>query len=105
MDTVRAPVTKELNQPVTFVPHKFKLCARGGEDFAFLSAAGQRPGGDPVDWSITPYAEADCSRLVIALVHRPAGKPWRIKELDICPTDVPWEVWPEQYGAPAESFR
>jgi len=105
MDTVRAPVTEELNQPVEFVAHKFKVCARHGESFAFLDAALQAPGGSQVDWSITPYAQADCSRLVIALLHRQAGKPWTVVELDICPTDVPWEVWPEQYHAPAELFR
>ncbi len=105
MDSVREPVQKELKQPVEFIAHQFKVCAQDGESFAFLDAALQRPGGAPLDWSITPYAQDDCSRLVIALLHQTAGKPWTVTELDICPTDVPWEVWPEQYHAPAELFR
>ena len=105
MDPVRAPVATELKQAVEFVAHKFKVCTQGGESFAFLDAAVQGPGGSAVDWSITPYADADCSRLVIALLHRQAGQPWAVTELDVCPTDVPWEVWPEQYHAPAELFR
>lgn len=105
MDTVRKPVQTELKQPVEFVPHMFKICARGGESFAFLDAEVQRAGGGAIDWSVTPYAEADCSRLVIALLHKQGGKAWTVTELDVCPTDVPWEMWPEQYRAPAELFR
>ena len=104
MDAVRQPVAKELRQPVEFVAHKFKACASGGKSFAFLDAEPQKPGGAALDWSITPYAEDDCSRLVIALMVKDAAGPWRVEELNICPTDVPWEVWPEQYGAPAELF-
>lgn len=105
MDTVRKPVPMELKQSVEFLAHKIRICEQDGELFAFLIAALQRPGGAKVDWSITPYADADCSQLVIALLHKRTGMPWSIMEVAICPTDVPWEAWPEQYFAPEGLFR
>jgi hypothetical protein len=83
MDTLRQPVMRELNQPVVFLAEQFAVC-RG---WAFLEVEPQRPGGTPIDWSVSPYAEAMaegmCGGYVHALLMK-EGSRWRIRVHEIC---------------------
>lgn len=103
MDALRGPVEEHLRLPVVFVAKKFAAC-RG---WAFLEAVPQHPNGEALNWAATPFkddvAEGMCGGYVHALVVKEGGR-WRVRELAICATDVPWVTWPKDFGAPPELF-
>jgi hypothetical protein len=99
LDALRVPVSRELRQPVEFVVEKI---VQSG-NWAFVIATPQRPGGRGIDWQST-ICDGDVSHLVGGLLRREGGQ-WSVKALALCPTDVAWEPWPGQYGAPAELFQ
>jgi hypothetical protein len=104
LDALRTPVAADLGQAVEFVVTRMTVCWQGEPAWAFVDARPQRPGGAPVNWGSAGYV--DCSRTVQGLLKRgsPAGG-WSVVESAVCPTDVPWAAWTEQYGAPAALFR
>jgi len=103
MESLRAPVVKELKQRVIFVVQRLAVCG----DWAFLEAMPRKPNGRPVDWSLGVYADAVaddmCGGYIHALLVKTGGH-WRVREHVVCATDVPWVGWAEQYGAPAALF-
>lgn len=103
LDGARVPVAEALGKPVLFrVSH---LAASG--DWAFLRAEMEGPGGAPVDYAGTPYADAAkhgmASRTYAALLRR-KGNAWAVVDRAIAPTDVAWEGWATQHGAPPAIF-
>lgn len=104
IDAVRKPVSAELKQPVEFVSRKLRVCGDGSTSWAFVDLKPQKPDGLAVDWEASGFF--DCAHQVNALLKRPAtGEDWTVIESAVCPSDVPWAVWSEQYGAPAELFQ
>lgn len=103
MDAVRGPVQDYLKLPVVFVAKKFAAC-RG---WAFLEAEPQMPDGKPMNWAATPFAtdmaEGMCGGYIHALLVKQNGS-WRVRDLVVCATDVPWVTWPKDFGAPPEIF-
>ena len=99
LDALRVPVSRELRQPVEFVVETIVMSG----NWAFVIATPQRPGGREIDWQNTVCA-GDVSHLVGGLLRKREGR-WSVRAYALCPTDVAWEPWPEQYGAPAELFR
>ena len=103
MDSLRGPVQSELKQDVVFLTKKFAVC----RDWAFLEAEPQKPSGQPVNWSITPYRaavdEGMCGGYVHALLRKKAGR-WQVRVYEICASDVPWVMWSDEYGAPRALF-
>jgi predicted methyltransferase len=103
LDAARVPLEQRLHQPVQFVVDRL----RQSGDWAFLHAHLQGPGGKPVDFAGTEFAEAAShgamSRVYAALLQRKAGH-WTIKTEAIGPTDPAWTAWPQTYGAPAVLF-
>lgn len=103
MDAVRGPVEAELGARVVFVVHMLKV----GEGWAFLSGRPQRPSGAAIDYRLTPYAEEFRAGLfddgVAALLRWQDGA-WRVRALSIGHTDVVWETWPQDFGAPTNLF-
>jgi len=103
MDALRIPVQERLEQRVVFVANKFAAC-RG---WAFSEATPQNPNGSTLDWAATPFrddvAEGMCGGYIHALLGRDDGR-WRVRDLVICATDVPWVTWPEDHAAPRELF-
>jgi hypothetical protein len=103
MDAVRAPVEAELNQGVRFVAQTFNAC----DGWAFLEATPEQTSGTPVNWSVSSFSEAVsegmCDPSVIALLQQQGGT-WRVRQLVMCATDVPWVTWPGEFGAPAAIF-
>lgn len=77
------------------------------DGFAFLRAQMTSPGGAPLDFGDTPLADSAAaggvSRSYVALLRRDSGA-WRIVADRVGPTDVAWETWSEDYGAPAALF-
>ncbi|MDT8760978.1 hypothetical protein MZO42_19945 [Sphingomonas psychrotolerans] len=104
LEAARAPATKELGKAPEFRVDRLE---REG-DWAFLLATMQGPDGQPFDYRETPLAEAAqqgfVSRTYAALLRRGAGG-WEVVAKAIGPSDVAWEGWSKQYGAPAALFR
>jgi hypothetical protein len=103
LDSARVPVAEALGKPVLFrVAH---LAASG--DWAFLRAEMEGPGGAPVDYAGTPFAEAAqhgaASRTYAALLRR-KGDGWTVVDKAIAPTDVAWEDWATHHRAPPAIF-
>ena len=77
------------------------------EGWAFLRAQINSPGGQPIDYGGTPYADSQqngsISKTYVALLQK-QGDAWRIAVDRIGPTDVIWETWSKDYGAPAALF-
>lgn len=104
LDTLRVPFVDNLKQPVEFVVSKIRVCWRGTELWAFVFAKPQRPGGAPIDWRSAGYS--DCSETGMGLLGRSRpSDPWAVLDHAICPTDVTWAGWSEQYGAPPQLFE
>lgn len=103
LDSARVPVAEALGKPVLFrVSH---LAVSG--DWAFLRAEMEGPGGAPVDYAGTAFAEAArhgaASRTYAALLRRQGGS-WTVVDTAIAPTDVAWEDWPTRHRAPPAIF-
>lgn len=103
LDGARAVAQKQLRQPVRFrVDH---LRVRGG--WAFLQATPQRPDGRPLDYRGTPYQEARDAGAFddqATVLLRREGAAWRVVAFNLGATDVVWEPWPVEFGAPREIF-
>ncbi|MEO1206667.1 MAG: hypothetical protein AAFV45_10065 [Pseudomonadota bacterium] len=103
MNAVRVPVEKALSPKVVFVVDQLFT----GEGWAFLSGRPQRPSGAAIDYRLTPYAEDYAAGLfddgVAALLAWQDGR-WQVRALSIGHTDVVWETWPQDFGAPPGVF-
>ena len=104
LDALRGPVEAELNQPVLFVVDQLKVQG----DWAFYAGEVQAPGGRPIDFARTGYAEAIAEGVfdgpsTYGLLHRQGGR-WTVVVHVIGPTDVAWLGWHDEYGAPNSLF-
>jgi hypothetical protein len=99
MDTLRAPVERDLKMPVIFVVNHPDMNLRVERDWAFVCAQFRHPDGKPMGPSY--FANGDNSDLVVALLHRVHGQ-WRVVTHDTGVSDVPWPGWPHQYHCPAD---
>ncbi|PLW76221.1 hypothetical protein [Cohaesibacter celericrescens] len=99
LDAVRPSVEADLLKPIEFVVTSMKVA----NNWAFVVVEPQRPGGRPIDIRKTPVAaDADFfdGFTTYALVNY-NGSRWISKAVVIGPTDVAWEPWAEQFGAPS----
>ncbi|HQF30017.1 MAG TPA: hypothetical protein PLJ34_01105 [Hyphomicrobiales bacterium] len=102
LDALRPRVEREIGAPVEFVVDTIRIDG----DWAFVSVTPQRPGGRPIDWARTKWADAwraDFMSDVVQTLFRRKGRGWRMVEFAFGPTDVPWWSWKTTYGLP-ESF-
>jgi hypothetical protein len=100
LEALRQPVQRDLKQPIEFVISKM----RAEDQWVFVIAELQKPGGTALNWSETICA-GDQSHLVGALLQQSTPGKWIVVAYALCPTDVAWEEWPQQYNAPPELFR
>jgi hypothetical protein len=104
LDAVRRPLEAELGQPVRFEVDRLR--AQG--DWAFLTAVPRRAAGGRLRYAGTRYAAAveagAFDEVVSALVRRDAAGRWRVVVYDLGATDVVWERWPAEHGAPRAVF-
>lgn len=104
LDTARPAFEKEVGPPVEFVVKTLNVW----EEWAFGDVRLQRPGGKPIDWRRTKFAE-DIAQGVFEtgsnffLLQR-TGDGWMLAELAIGPTDVAWDWWRQQRKLPYELF-
>ncbi|NML06168.1 hypothetical protein [Sphingomonas sp. G-3-2-10] len=104
LDTLRSAIAEDLKQPVKFVVREMRTY-RG---WAFVTASPRTPAGAEIDFGKTHYAEQQEAGVldgdtVYALLRQERGT-WRVVTFVIGPTDVAWEAWPDEHGAPKQLF-
>jgi hypothetical protein len=103
LDGLRPTVQSEIGGPIEFVVSELRVL----QDWAYVSAKPQRPGGAPIPWSATKFREAwandAMSDLVLALLRADGGA-WRVVDYAIGPTDVIWEGWMKTHRLPRRLF-
>lgn len=104
MDALRIPVERELGQRVVFVANTLK--AQNG--WVFLGGKAQKPNGKPIDYSRTSYNEYIEMGMfddnLFALLRK-SGSSWIVVTYAIGCTDVCYESWAKEHGAPTRIFR
>lgn len=102
LDAVRPRIEAEMRGPVEFVVRVLNVM--NGWAFAVLDP--QRPGGRPINPADTVHA-ADAEYMdgltVYALVRK-SGSRWGLIDSVTGPTDVAYDPWPDDYGAPRAIF-
>ena len=100
LDAARAPAELALQVAVRFQVQRFAVDG----DWAFVHAALRDEAGRRLDLSRTPLKEraahGAASGDYAALLKRQRGA-WKVVANAVGPTDVAWETWPAEYGAPA----
>ena len=99
-----APAEGELHQSVMLQVKQLRVLG----EWAFVHAAMQGPGGQPVSYTGTRYQEAaehgHKSNKYAALLKR-RDNTWHVEAYVIGPTDVAWQDWAQRYGAPQGLFE
>ena len=102
LDAIRPRIEAEMRGPVEFVVRILNV--KDGWAFAVLDP--QRPGGkkiNPYDTIHAADAEYMDGLTVYALTRKSGGR-WGLIDSVTGPTDVAYEPWPDQYGAPRAIF-
>lgn len=98
-------IATELGVPVSLEASQVRVM----NEWAWVVATPRQANGAPMDWAATTRASAyengvmDESGATYALLKQEGGA-WRIVAHTIAPTDVAWESWPTEYGAPRDLF-
>jgi hypothetical protein len=102
VDALRVPVQNELKNKIIFKVDHLRVM----DGWAFLWGVPQLPGGKPVDYQQTPYADAGeaFDDGICALLHF-SNDEWTVKIYVIGSTDVPYVEWDKEFGAPSELFK
>ncbi|MDP4026899.1 hypothetical protein Q8W71_30365 [Methylobacterium sp. NEAU 140] len=96
LDAARGPAEAALRQPLRF----FVTALNREGVWAFLLATMQRPDGGRPRRAMRDDLTSDS---YVALLRR-EGSGWRIVDFAVGPTDVAWQGWDRQHGAPASVF-
>ncbi|HEU5314085.1 MAG TPA: hypothetical protein VFU08_09685, partial [Candidatus Udaeobacter sp.] len=104
VNTLRAPVEKELKQKVVFPIRRLKV----QNGWAFMQGVPQQPGGKPVNYRITRHQTAIEAGAfddgILALLRKEKAR-WRVVVYDIGSTDYPAGDWRQKYKASPGIFR
>jgi hypothetical protein len=104
MDGLRAAVAEEIGVALRFEVNDLRVL--NGWAFADVKPIDPR-GGARSDYAGTPLEEEWKEGLmddgIYALLRLRNGR-WTIVELVIGPTDVSWESWDDEFGAPPQLF-
>ncbi len=100
LDAARAPVEKDLGQAIIFQVKTLRVTP----EWAFLHGIPKRADGKPVDYSKSIYADdakgdAFSGQAAVLLVRDGAG--WRLVTYSVGFSDVVWDSWDEEFGAPS----
>ncbi len=105
INALRAPVQRELRQPVIFRVSQLKA----QNDWAFLIGTPLQSSGTEINYRRTRYQrlidEGMFDGSTIYALLRRRGSVWRVITYVIGPTDVPYVTWSQDHGAPAAIFE
>lgn len=104
LDAARPLFEHETGGPVEFVINTLNVMG----EWAYGDVKLQRPGGSPIDWRKTKFADDFTQGMLetghnLFLLQRTGGK-WIVVEYVVGPTDVAWDDWRQQRNLPAELF-
>lgn len=103
MEVLRAPVEKELKQKVIFQVDHLKVQG----NWAFMTGKPRTATGKPIDYKKTSYREALEAGAFddwICALWKKQGKKWKLVRYAIGATDVVWDGWYQELGAPKSIF-
>lgn len=100
LDAARLPVEKDLGQAIIFKVKTLRVTPQ----WAFLHGIPKRADGRPVDYSKSIYAQiaddgAFSGEAAVLLAREGTG--WRLVTYSVGFSDVVWETWDEEFGAPS----
>lgn len=101
MDSAREPIEGAIGPPVIFVVEHL----RTNDQWAFLHAVPKRKDGSDIDYRGTVYQEAidaDAFGGTAAILLRRNGDEWVVVDWALGFSDVVWDTWDEEHGAPDE---
>lgn len=105
LDAARPVVAADLGgQPLVFVVHTLRIV----DGWALLEAQPQQPGGRPIDYRATAFAEAVAAGVFddwVAVLLRQQNGSWQVVTHVIGATDYPPAAWARAFPAPAALFR
>ena len=105
LDAARPTFESEIGGPIEFVV----AVLNAYDGWAFGNVRVQRPGGQPVDWRQTKFAEDVAEGMFETGSHfflmRSERGAWTMVEYAIGPTDVAWDWWRQQLNLPEQLFR
>jgi hypothetical protein len=106
LDALRPTIQRDIGQPVQFMVDHLRVDG----DWAFFMGGAQRPDGGEIDFSRTRYREAVEEGFfdapgVMALLRRSPDGSWRVVEFAVGATDMPFESWAADHGAPLSLIR
>jgi len=104
LDAARPAFVAETGGPVEFVVRRLAVLG----NWAFGDVSLRRPGGQPIDWTMTKFADALRQDMfnpgyAFFLLRKTNGT-WSIVEISVGPTDVVWDWWRQQHNIPAALF-
>jgi hypothetical protein len=104
LEAARPAFVAETGGAIEFVAKRLAVL----DDWAFGDISLRRPGGKPIDWSKTKFAEDlryDMFNPDYAffLLKKTNGA-WSVAEISVGPTDVVWDGWRQQYNIPDALF-
>lgn len=105
LDTARPTFEQETGGPIEFVITTLNVW----NEWAYGDVKLQRPGGQPIDWRRTKFAE-DYAQGMFDPEHnlfllQEGGDGWTLVEYAIGPTDVAWDWWRQQHNLPMQLFQ
>lgn len=100
LDSMRPRIEADLGVKVQFVVDTLQV---EGE-WAFMAGSVQNTDGSPIDFSRTPYAEAEAEGMfdgpTVRAIMLQQGQRWIVQAYSIGATDVVEAGWPSEYGVP-----
>lgn len=105
LDAARPTFEQEIGGPIEFVVTTLNVW----NGWAYGDVRLQRPGGQPIDWRRTKFAEDDAQGMFDPahnlFLLQEEGDGWTLVEYAIGPTDVAWDWWRQQNNLPMELFQ
>ena len=103
LNALRPKVEADLHQRVAFKCDVFRV----ESGWAFITGVPVQPDGSKIDYSKTKFESALKQGFFdngfAALLHY-AGGAWHVSKWEVGATDVAWEPWPDETGAPKSLF-
>jgi hypothetical protein len=105
LDAARPVFSHDVGGPIEFVVHRLNVM--GG--WAFGDVRLQRPGGHPIDWKKTKYAEAFTEGMFDPggsfFLARRTTAGWSVLRFATGPTDVAWDGRRQEFHLPHALFE
>lgn len=102
LDSLRPAIQNDLGVDVQFVVETLQVEGH----WAFMAGSVQRTDGSPIDFSQTPYAEAEAEGMfdgpTVKAILSQQGNGWMVEAYSIGATDVVEAGWPDEYGVPCD---